>query len=158
MTFDQAIQIILAYERGYVSNPQDPGGATNFGISQRSYPQLNISTITRDQAIDLYKRDFWDKEQTDKLPDSLKLVFFDSCVNQGAPFSVISIQRIVGSPIDGIIGESTLNKIQGFDVDELFYSFCKYRLERYIQDKDYATFGVGWIRRLFDIILKSKTT
>lgn len=155
MTFDQAVEIILGYERGYVANPKDPGGATNYGISQRAYPLLNISTLTRDQVIALYRKDYWDKYSIDKLPDSLKLIFFDSCVNQGPSFSVVSLQHIVGAGIDGDIGNSTIAKIALCNEGVLFESFCRLRLERYIQDKDYSTFGVGWIKRLFDVVMKS---
>lgn len=157
MTFDKAVEIILSFERGFVNNAKDPGGATNFGISQRAYPQLNISTLTRDQVISIYRRDYWEKYNVDKLPDSLKLVFFDACVNQGPSFSVVSLQHICGSGIDGDIGPSTIGKIALCNEGDLFRSFCLLRLERYIQDKDYSTFGVGWIRRLVDVILKGLT-
>ena len=58
--FETAINRILSHEGGYVDNPADPGGRTQWGISQRSYPNLDIKSLTRDQAIALYERDFWE--------------------------------------------------------------------------------------------------
>ncbi len=49
------------WEGGYVDDPADPGGETNFGISKRSYPDLDIKALTRDEAIAIYYRDFWQK-------------------------------------------------------------------------------------------------
>ena len=46
-----------ALEGGYVNHPDDKGGETNFGISKRSYPTLNIRTLTRDDAMQINHRD-----------------------------------------------------------------------------------------------------
>ena len=53
MNFDKSVLILFSWEGGLVNNPKDPGGVTNFGISQRSYPKLNISTLTKDQASEI---------------------------------------------------------------------------------------------------------
>jgi hypothetical protein len=54
--FNQAIENVLKNEGGYVNDPYDPGGETIFGISKRIYPHLDIKNITRNQAIDIYKK------------------------------------------------------------------------------------------------------
>ena len=48
--FDLAINYVLENEGGVVDDPNDPGGLTNFGISQKQYPDLDIRDLTRDQA------------------------------------------------------------------------------------------------------------
>jgi lysozyme family protein len=58
--FDQAFTRLLGHEGGYVNNPADPGGETNWGISKRSYPQVDIKALTQQQAKWIYQRDFWD--------------------------------------------------------------------------------------------------
>ena len=57
--FDQAIEVILKHEGGYANNPNDSGGETKYGISKRSYPELNIRGLTRDYAKKIYEQDFW---------------------------------------------------------------------------------------------------
>ena len=45
--FDDAVEIVLQNEKGYVNDPADPGGETNWGISRRAYPHLDIANLTR---------------------------------------------------------------------------------------------------------------
>ena len=55
MNFDLAFDRLIGHEGGYVDNPADPGGETNWGISKRSYPNINIKTLTRDGAKEMYR-------------------------------------------------------------------------------------------------------
>ena len=57
--FKVAVENVLLHEGGYVNNPIDSGGETNFGISKRSYPTLDIKNLTRDDAINIYYNDYW---------------------------------------------------------------------------------------------------
>ena len=57
--FLAAVERVLAEEGGYSSNAADPGGATNFGISARAHPGLDIAALTRDAAIEIYWREWW---------------------------------------------------------------------------------------------------
>src|SRR5690606_2973445 len=59
--FLHAVEVVLEHEGGYVHDPHDPGGETKFGISKRQYPDLDIANLTREQAIEIYRRDWWDK-------------------------------------------------------------------------------------------------
>ena len=58
MTFDQAFQKLIGHEGGFVDHPSDPGGATKYGISKRSYPGEDIPGLTLDRAKTIYRRDF----------------------------------------------------------------------------------------------------
>ncbi len=60
ITFDDAFTRLLGNEGGYVNDPRDPGGETNWGISKRSYPTVDIKNLTRTQAEDIYMHDFWE--------------------------------------------------------------------------------------------------
>jgi lysozyme family protein len=51
--FDLAVEFVLRHEGGLVHNPHDPGGTTNFGISQRAYPEVDIGNLTRDEAKEI---------------------------------------------------------------------------------------------------------
>lgn len=57
---DEVIKFVIKMnEGGYVNDAKDPGGETNFGISKRSYPNLNIKNLTIDKAIEIYKEDYF---------------------------------------------------------------------------------------------------
>ena len=80
-TFDTAVTAVLSYEGGYVNDPNDPGGETNWGISKRAYPNLDIRNLTRDRAIQIYRRDYWDSLGCDQFPPAIVIALFDSAVN-----------------------------------------------------------------------------
>ncbi len=82
-TFDTAVTAVLSYEGGYVNDPNDPGGETNWRISKRAYPNLDIKNLTRDQAIQIYRRDYWDSLECDRFPPLIAIALFDAAVNQG---------------------------------------------------------------------------
>ena len=48
--FDEIIEVVLHHEGGYVNDPKDPGGETNFGIAKRSHPDVDIKNLTKDGA------------------------------------------------------------------------------------------------------------
>ena len=53
MTFEEAVKSVLKHEGGYVNDPKDPGGETNFGISKRAFPDLDIKNLTEEDAIEI---------------------------------------------------------------------------------------------------------
>lgn len=82
-SFHTEINHLLATEGGLSTNPADKGGITNYGISQRAYPNIDIKNLTPEQAAQIYKRDYWDKIGGDNLPHDLAAVLFDTAVNHG---------------------------------------------------------------------------
>lgn len=84
-TFQLALTFSLRWEGGdkYTNDPADPGGETKFGISKRAYPDVDIKSLTRQEAELIYKRDYWDKIGADKMDKQLAIVCFDSAVNCG---------------------------------------------------------------------------
>lgn len=81
--FEKAIKFIFKWEGGYVNDPLDPGGETKYGISKRSYPNVDIRELTEQDAKDLYWRDYWDKAGCEDLPWPMCLVVLDAAVNHG---------------------------------------------------------------------------
>ena len=57
-TVEEWLKRILGHEGGLSDNPKDPGGLTKWGISQRSYPHLDIRNLKVEEAVEIYKRDF----------------------------------------------------------------------------------------------------
>ena len=66
------------------NDPSDPGGATKYGVDQRSHPSVNIYALTESQALDIYKREYWDRNKIDSMPAKLGEAYFNCCVNCGA--------------------------------------------------------------------------
>lgn len=155
MKFEDAVQIILEHEGGYVLDPRDPGGETNFGISKRAYPNIDIKRLSREYAIQIYKRDYWDVLQCDLLPHALRLIVFDCAVNQGAGFAAGTLQACIGAKVDGLIGPITLKELQKANAAKVLDKYAFFRLRRYAEQKTFAIYGFGWIKRLLSVSLKS---
>jgi hypothetical protein len=66
----------------FENDPQDPGGATKYGIDQRSHPQIDIKNLTEDQATKIYWSE-WINDGCEHLPYPIDWLFFDACVNTG---------------------------------------------------------------------------
>ena len=81
--FEKALKFVLKWEGGYSNDPNDPGGETKFGISKRSYPELDISKLTLKQAKEIYYQNYWLKTGCDELPYPFNIVVFDTAVNMG---------------------------------------------------------------------------
>ena len=56
-TFDHCIELVLGHEGGYVDDPNDAGGETNWGISKRAYKDVDIKNLTKEEAKAIYKKD-----------------------------------------------------------------------------------------------------
>jgi lysozyme family protein len=91
--FSIAVARLLRDEGGYVDNPDDPGGETRFGISRRSYPDLDIRNLTREAAIAIYFRDWWRRYGYERLPEPVAAKLFDLAVDIGPGNAAICLQR-----------------------------------------------------------------
>lgn len=115
--FDRALPIILRSEGGYVNDPDDPGGETNFGITTRTYHAFlkrssqeprSVRSITEDEVKAIYWYSYWLSAQCDRLPWPLKLIHFDCAVNCGVSAATRQLQRALGLEADGIMGPITI--------------------------------------------------
>ena len=157
--FRRAIDYLLALEGGYVDHGADKGGKTNFGISQRSYPTLNIARLTRDEAIQIYHRDFWTKLKCDEIvPEKIACALFDMGVNAGLSAAVKILQRAInatGKPlsVDGAIGRATLAMVNTLPPDRLLEAFRRECLHHYAaiidRDPSQKVFWNGWRNRIY---------
>ena len=82
--FKAFMPFIFKWEGGYCNDPDDPGGETNFGIDKRSHPNVDIKNLTRDEAREIYWREYWRRFDCERYARSLGEVFFNACVNCGA--------------------------------------------------------------------------
>lgn len=83
MSFAKALNFTLQWEGGYVNDPKDPGGETKYGISKRAYPYLDIKNLDKEQAAEIYLRDYWNACNCDSYEPALAVSIFDAAVNVG---------------------------------------------------------------------------
>lgn len=149
MNFDSAFDALIAHEGGLVNNQNDKGGLTKYGISQRAYPSLDIAALTLPEVRELYKRDYWDRAQCDRLPPDLAFDLFDAAVNSGIGQAIRWLQRSVGVADDGAVGPLTLAAIQRLDdTSAIRARFNGHRLEFMTRLSTWDVFGKGWARRV----------
>ena len=82
--FLRILPFIFKWEGGYENDPDDPGGETKFGIDKRSHPDVDIKSLTREQAAEIYWRAYWVKYGCEWHEQPVGEVFFNACVNCGA--------------------------------------------------------------------------
>ena len=148
MTFDEAFVKLIDHEGGYVDHPNDPGGRTKYGISQRTYPGEDIRNLTLERAKDLYRRDFWWAAGCDAVPDAVKFDLFDMAVNSGVKTAIRTLQRAVGTEPDGVLGPVTLQAIQSMHAARLVARFNGHRLQFMSSLSTWPAFGRGWANRI----------
>lgn len=146
---------IVRAEGGYVNDPNDRGGETNFGISKRSYPSLDIKNLTIDEAIEIYRVDYWDAYRCSELPPAIGLFLFD-CLVQHRPKTAIRLLQIaVNAYADGIIGPKTIALANSFEaekvIDQMFLERDKLYHGLVTANSTQARFLNGWINRLRDL-------
>lgn len=150
VTFDTAFDRLLGSEGGYVNHPSDPGGETNWGISKRSYPNVDIKGLTKEGAKVIYRRDFWDRIHADELHPSIAFQAFDFAVNSGIDTAVRKLQTAVGVSADGHWGPVTKAAAAARDPAATLMRFIAERLDFWRRLNTWPTFGNGWAGRAAD--------
>lgn len=155
MDFDLAFEQLIGHEGGYVNDPRDGGGETNFGISKRSYPDEDIKGMTLERAQVIYARDYWGPAGCDALPDEAKFQVFDMAVNSGVKAAVLAVQSAVGETADGVLGPHTLTAIQGMPATRFIARFNGARLSYMAALTNWPAFGRGWCRRVASNLMEA---
>ena len=155
MNFDQAFEKLIGHEGGYVDDRRDPGGATKYGISKRSYPGEDIAGMTLERAKTLYARDYWGPAGCDGLPDAAKLQVFDMAVNSGVTAAIKAMQRAVGTATDGVFGPITLQAIQSMPAPRFVARFNAQRLALMAGLATWPAYGRGWALRIVDNLMEA---
>ena len=161
--FERAFELVVGVEGGFSLDRYDPGNwtkgkvgagtlrGTKYGISAGAYPHLDIAALTLGQAKDIYRRDYWDRVQADKLGWPLSLAVFDGAVNHGAATAAKLLQKAIGATVDGQIGPATLARMRGLGTDEAAALFMRQRATYYRSLRTWGRYGEGWMNRLFRV-------
>jgi lysozyme family protein len=121
--FAACLAVLFPIEGGYSnrSKKADPGGATNMGVTWKTYdawrrskglPTQDVRKITREEAAAIYREWYWDAVWADRLPPGIDLCAFDLSVNSGAGTAIKLLQRTLGVPADSHLGPVTLGTLQ----------------------------------------------
>lgn len=157
--FDKYAPKLKKWEGGFVNNPADPGGATLWGVTLKTYR----NNFGRDKTIDdlkrmtyqewrmIMKNGYWDKCKGDLIKNqSVAEILADWCVNAGT-VAIKRVQWILGVSVDGIIGKKTIAALNNMDQRYLHYTIKEARVKYY---KDLAEkksqlsiFLNGWLNR-----------
>ncbi|MDR0478502.1 MAG: hypothetical protein LBH31_01585 [Burkholderiaceae bacterium] len=152
MDFDQAFERLIGNEGGYVCNPADPGGETNWGVTLRTAREAGYTgamcDLTRDQAKAIYRDAYWNRAKCVQYDGAIGFQVFDAAVNHGIGQAIRFLQRAVGVADDGIVGPITLSAVRGMPSMDVLARFNAQRLNFYTQLSTWATFGKGWARRI----------
>ena len=175
MTKDDCINIQLMFEGGYADVAGDPGGATNFGITQHTLSMLrnlpafdnypaSVADLSRDQAAAIYGAVDWPQIHGDELPPAVACVLLNIAVNEGEGEAARILQAAVRVPVDGIIGPQTLRAVSTWTsaympTQTLVEELCARAAVRYAELYGVeGKFELGWMRRLFRLIALVLTT
>lgn len=154
--FFKSLEIVLKHEGGFVDHPEDPGGATNKGITHKTYADFlgrpledvsELKNIPEEHVEKIYKTGYWDRVKADELPSGVDFCTFDWAVNSGSGRASKALQRAVQATPDGAVGPMTLAAVKDADAEEIIKAITKEREEFYRSLRTFETFGKGWLRR-----------
>jgi len=147
--FEKSLKLVLNHEGGFADDPDDPGGATNKGITLRTfraaYPHStleDLETIGDNQVQQIYKKDYWDLIGGDTLPLGVDYAVFDFAVNSGVTLATSMYKRARAEKPD-------------MSAEELIRSICA-RRRLYLNDliitkPKLKKFERGWGKRVDDV-------
>jgi lysozyme family protein len=147
-----AINLTLQHEGGYVDNPNDSGGATKYGITQKDMPDVNIADITSEQATAYYVEHYWKALYSEIESQDIANKLFDMGVLFGVGTAVRLLQTGLSLVVDGAFGPATLAAINEADPYSALQAYKTTLVSHTIgiansQPKD-RVFLAGWIKRV----------
>ena len=150
---------VLAFEGGYVNDPDDRGHQTNKGVTIATYRHVfgkgktvaELKNISDEEWDTVFRSLYWDKMQGDGMTDqSIANLMVDFAWASGVVRASKYLQKAVGTKQDGIIGAKTLKAVNGSDARALFKTLHALR-ESYIKAIAKGTqrkYLRGWMNRL----------
>lgn len=167
--FNKIMEEVFKAEGGFVYDEDDPGGATNYGITIHTMRKLSIDLdedddidvddvrlLDKDKAKEIYWNEYWLGNDINKYPAYMRLILFDMTVNFGKYGAIKVLQRAINNKlgsnsldIDGISGSNTISMAQNTELEvkriQTFriFRFCRIAHNNSKMEK----FLHGWITR-----------
>lgn len=159
--FFTALRFTLKWEGGYVDDPDDPGGATNFGITQATYDAWRqkhkfalrpVEHIIPEEVSAIYEAEYWREAGCGYLPPKAAVAHFDAAVNVGPKQAIRFLQAAIGSQADGKFGSLTRKALSQIEETKLIFRMLEERREFYAQlvvrKPKLKKFLQGWNNRI----------
>jgi lysozyme family protein len=172
--YRDAIKKVLQHEGGYVNHPNDKGGPTNWGVTQKTYNDYmtkitgrayqstidEIKSMPIGNAINIYKALYWDKMSGDKIRKyAIAAAIFDQAINRGTSSAVKQAQRVLKKNFnypsiaeDGVMGAGTLTALNTVDEAKFLNSYLQESILAYnkiVQNNPtQSVFLSGWLKRV----------
>jgi lysozyme family protein len=151
--FPACVEFTLSQEGGFVDNPLDPGGATNYGITLRTLSAWlkipcavqDVKNLKQAVAVQIYRANYW----LPGLPAGVDLMVFDESVNAGPGRSVELLQGALGfQTASGWLDANTRAWSHVAPAANLIKSLGAAQAAFYKKLPKFAEFGDGWLARL----------
>lgn len=157
--FDEVMEHIFRSEGGWSDHADDPGGATNLGITigtlsdyrGRKVTKDEVRALTRAEAMEIYRKNYWLPSSCDHLPAGVDFCVMDAAVNSGPGRAAKWLQRAVGAKADGKIGAKTLAAVETVPSATTIERMCDDRLAFLKGLAHWRSFGRGWSNRVSSV-------
>jgi len=156
MNFETAFDLLITHEGGFSNHPDDPGGATMYGVTEQVARAEGYTGAMRDLTLDfakqVYRKRYWDACRCDQMPDQLRYPLFDAAVNSGPSQAIKWLQAAVGVKADGAIGPVTQQAVNMAAPQPTRQKMIGNRLRFMTQLSNWPSFSKGWARRIAAIL------
>lgn len=164
--FEKFANKLLNLEGGYVNHSNDRGGPTKYGVILSTWKEYgydknddaridaeDIKLLTKGDAKMIAKKVFWDFFRADEIKNqSVAELIADWGYHSGRSTVARSVQRILGTEVDGVFGIRTLKAINSAPQKKLFDAIREDRKNfiRYLvkADPSQSVFYKGWMKRI----------
>ena len=159
-----ALKFTLKWEGGFANHPNSPGGATNKGITQKTYniyrtnkklPTTSVELIGDEEVLEIYRDMFWKPSRAELMILPLAVVQFDTAVLVGVGSSIKLLQSALKLTADGLFGpktEAALRKNNSLETAiEVINLRVVYYKQRVAENPNQKVFLQGWLKRANDL-------
>lgn len=156
MNFDRAFDLLMTHEGGFSNHPDDPGGATMYGVTEAVARENGYTGHMKDFLLEdakhIYRKKYWDACQCDVMPEPIQYPLFDAAVNSGPAQAIKWLQSAAGVKVDGSLGPVTKHAVAMAPTMVLRQQMIGKRLRFMTELKNWPSFSKGWSRRIAAIL------
>lgn len=161
--FDTCFASVIKSEGGFVNDPRDSGGVTNWGVTKRAWENWVSHPVTEGDMRGLtpaivapfYRANYWNPMHGDTMPVPLALCLFHCAVNAGPKRAAMLLQHVVDTVPDGALGPATLNAVTVWiakhGLKAMVAAYQDALREFYRSLHNFEVFGKGWLARADDV-------